>query len=88
MRLTLANVLELVVAAAAGMALARFVHHENGNKPFSVFAYLELIAAFLVLQRRVSRPTSHAAPSQLGEAPLAMGGGGFAIPLPPPLGPP
>jgi PatG Domain len=42
----------------------------------------------LVLQRRVSRPTSHAAPSQLGEAPLAMGCGGLAIPLPPPVGPP
>ena len=47
-----------------------------------------LISGNLVLRRRVSRPTSHAAPSQLGEAPLAMGGGGFAIPLPPPLGPP
>ena len=43
---------------------------------------------FLVLQRRLSRPTSHAAPSQFGEAPFAMGGGGLAIPLPPPVGPP
>jgi hypothetical protein len=42
----------------------------------------------LVLQRRLSRPTSHAAPSQLGEAPLAMGGGGLVIPPPPPVGPP
>ena len=41
----------------------------------------------LVLQRRVSRPTSHA-PPQLGGASLAMAGGGLAIPLPPPVGPP
>jgi hypothetical protein len=40
MRLTLANVLELVVAAAPGMALARFVHHENGNRQFIVRSYL------------------------------------------------
>ena len=47
MRLNLANVLALVVAAAAGMALARFVHYQNGGTPYSAFSCLELVAAFL-----------------------------------------
>ena len=45
-------------------------------------------AAILVLQRRLSRPTSHAAPSQFGEAPLAMAGGRPSIPFLAPVGPP
>ena len=63
--------------------LANVESQESCNSDLGLLTEKELI-----LQRRVSRPTSRAAPSQLGEAPLAMGGGGFAIPLPPPLGPP
>jgi hypothetical protein len=68
MRLNLANVLELVVAAAAGMALARFVHHQNAGRPYGAFSYLELVAAFLggislvmglVLWVEASRPHAH-----------------------------
>jgi hypothetical protein len=68
MRLNLANVLELVVPAAAGMALARFQHHQNGGRPYSAFSYLELVAAFLggislvmglLLWVEASRPNAH-----------------------------
>jgi hypothetical protein len=47
MRLNLANVLELVAASAVGTALARFMHDLNGGTQYSVFTYLNLVAAFL-----------------------------------------
>jgi hypothetical protein len=68
MRLNLANVLELVVAAAAGMALARFMHDLKGATQYSVFTCLELVAAFLTgislvmglrLWVEASRPREH-----------------------------
>jgi hypothetical protein len=68
MKLNLANVLELVVAAAAGMALARFMHDLKGTTQYTTFAYLELVAAFLAgislvmglrLWVEASRPREH-----------------------------
>jgi hypothetical protein len=47
MRLNLANVLDLVAASAVGMALARFTHDLKGGTQYTVFTYLNLVAAFL-----------------------------------------
>jgi hypothetical protein len=68
MKLNLANVLELVVAAAAGMALARFMQDLKGTTQYTAFTYLELAAAFLAgisllmglrLWVEASRPREH-----------------------------